>query len=259
MASTFVIGDIHGEITKLKQLIANLEKQGIDKLIFLGDYIDKGENSRKTLEYLDKLRKEYNCTFLIGNHEYIWLNFISIRKEKNPKDCEEFILKYGGETTIKDFNMLNLTKDEVLNKLYNPFKEFFDSLKSFIITNEFNITHSGVNMELDHKNDWNTFEKKEFLFQRHNFIDSHELINNRITIFGHTAFTYPYVDDFKIGIDTGAAYLKDTPLTAFNINKKVFINNLNEIVSLNDLQEKGQSEIIKLKKKKELEKECEKI
>ena len=160
MASIFVIGDIHGEITKLKQLISNLEKHGIDKLIFLGDYIDKGENSKKKIKYLKKLRGEYNCIFLMGNHEYIWLNFIDIEKEKDSKECKESIIKYGGEKTLKDFNIRNLTKEEVIEKLYSPFKDFFNSLKSFVITDEFNIFHSGVDSNIDQKKMGRNWEKR---------------------------------------------------------------------------------------------------
>ena len=91
----FVIGDLHGEITKLKSLIKLIEKKvNNPSLIFLGDYIDKGENSMELLDYLIELKGIYPTIFLLGNHEHNWLN---IKKNKNS------ILKYGGLKTIQDF------------------------------------------------------------------------------------------------------------------------------------------------------------
>jgi len=53
-------------------------------------------------------------------------------------------------------------------------------------------------------------------------------IKDKKFIFGHTAFSHPYVDDFKIGIDTSAVYSKENPLTSFCLEKDFFLNNLNE-------------------------------
>ena len=66
----FVIGDIHGEILKLKKIISNILNMGkYPTLVFIGDYIDKGENSKEVLDYLLDLQTKENCIFLWGNHE----------------------------------------------------------------------------------------------------------------------------------------------------------------------------------------------
>ena len=53
--STYIFGDIHGEITRLKKMIDKIEyNESDDRLIFLGDYVDRGEDSRKTTPYLFK-------------------------------------------------------------------------------------------------------------------------------------------------------------------------------------------------------------
>ena len=94
----FIIGDIHGEITKLKLLVKFI-KDIVDRpeLIFIGDYLDKGESSKKTLDFLIQLKNELKCVFIEGNHEYQWLN---VSKENN---IEEYLLKYGGKLTINSF------------------------------------------------------------------------------------------------------------------------------------------------------------
>ena len=131
---TFVIADIHSEISKLIQLIENIKKICTNpKLIFIGDYIDKGEDALATLTFLDTLSKDVKCVFLKGNHEYCWLNSTM---------NEEYILKYGGLSTIQSFNCSNFfeTKDILSSK----FKFFFDNLVNYYLTDEFLITHSGI-------------------------------------------------------------------------------------------------------------------
>ena len=63
----FVIGDVHGEVTKLKSLIKLIDKNEANpSFIFIGDYIDKGENSKKLLDYLIELKSKYPIIFLLG-------------------------------------------------------------------------------------------------------------------------------------------------------------------------------------------------
>jgi len=54
---TFVVGDIHGCFKSLKELYSNLD--GWDRLIFLGDYIDRGPESKKVIDFLINLQETY--------------------------------------------------------------------------------------------------------------------------------------------------------------------------------------------------------
>ncbi len=69
----FVIGDIHGELEKLKKLIRILQYKKCTSLIFVGDYIDKGDFSKDVIIYLLELSKEIKCIFIKGNHDYMFL------------------------------------------------------------------------------------------------------------------------------------------------------------------------------------------
>lgn len=73
-AMTYAVGDIHGEVTLLKQLLALLPYRKQDTLVFLGDYLDRGEDSAATVQTLRALKREHTgCVFLRGNHEDAWL------------------------------------------------------------------------------------------------------------------------------------------------------------------------------------------
>ena len=154
---TFVIGDIHGEITKLKSLMKNL--YSIDKkctLIFIGDYINKGENSKKVLDYIIKLK---NATFLMGNHEYYLLEYIKNGKYKDKLDL------YAKGTTFKDFQLDYFTLKE---KLYKPYRSFFDNLKKYLILDDYFISHAGINPKYANY-DISTIQLEAFLFNRYDF------------------------------------------------------------------------------------------
>lgn len=222
---TYVIGDIHGEITKLKNLIHNILNVDLHpKYIFLGDYINKGENSKEVLDYLIQLK---NAIFLIGNHEYYYLKYIKDGSQK------EKLIKYGIETTFKDFNM---NFDTIYEKLYIPYQEFFDSLLPFYETKEYFISHGGININFLEEDFNSLTPEKFFLFDRYEFITLNKKIKGKVSIFGHTGFNYPFYDGNKIGIDTSAVYLKESDLTSFCLEKQQFINDKNKKYFLSDMR-----------------------
>ena len=79
----YAIGDIHGRLDLLGLLLAMIEADAAHipserrTLVFLGDYIDRGPDSRGVIEaLLDDLPKDFDAHFLKGNHEALLLNFL---------------------------------------------------------------------------------------------------------------------------------------------------------------------------------------
>jgi serine/threonine protein phosphatase 1 len=220
----FVVGDTHGEIEKLQLLVRCITKyDNAPSFIFIGDYLDKGDNPKAVLDYLLQLRMSYKCTFLLGNHEYYW----SLLHDDNHRDnTTEYLLKYGGHTTMNSFNQDNL--QDTANILLNEYNHFFTDLMPYTICNDYFVCHSGIPPVY-----YNTIPKeipvKEFLFNRYDFISNQNLYQGKYqVIFGHTGFYTPYVDEYKIGVDTAACFLQQQPLTAFCIEDNTFLNSNNE-------------------------------
>ncbi len=227
----FVIGDVHGECTKLRALINNIIS--VDKqpnFIFIGDYMDKGEDAYSTLKYLMQLSQEYNCIFLRGNHEYCW----ELANDNNDKYAES-LTKYGGKNTINSISK-GSSFLETKKILFTEFRSFFDLLKNYYAIGDYIITHSGLPPKL-----YNTTIEKiptdQFLYNRYDFIRFDKLYFNKKIIFGHTGFYSPYYDGYKIGIDTAACYLETQPLTAFCTNEEFFINSNNETSQLSSINQ----------------------
>ena len=74
----YAIGDIHGQCTMLRDMLETLRQRPLneeDTLVFLGDYIDRGEDSRGCIDILIALKQEHkNVIFLRGNHEQMMLD-----------------------------------------------------------------------------------------------------------------------------------------------------------------------------------------
>jgi len=224
----FVIGDIHGEITKLRCLVENILKLNQNpEFIFIGDYIDKGESAKKTIDFLIELKNKYKCIFLEGNHEYQWLNLTP------DNNIEEYLLKYGGNLTIDSFPGIE-SVFQMKNLLLNKYKDFFNEMVSYWENEKFVITHSGIPPNLYSKKIAD-IEKKLLLFNRYDFIKMDRKFNGKIIIFGHTGFYTPYYDGVKIGLDTSACYLENQPITAFCLDEEFFVNSDNIKLSLKDI------------------------
>ena len=97
MKKIFVIGDIHGGLKALKQVLEKVVVSINDTLIFLGDYVDGWSESAQVLEFVISLSKQQHCIFIKGNHD-VW--------------CEDWLrtgntdktwLVHGGKETIESY------------------------------------------------------------------------------------------------------------------------------------------------------------
>jgi serine/threonine protein phosphatase 1 len=129
----FVIGDIHG---CCKTLITLIEKQlnytFDDQLFFLGDYIDRGPDSKGVLDYIMHLMEQGYAVFpLRGNHEQTFLDY-------NDEETDYLIWH------AKKFKLLNLIEDEDIIPKYFT---FLNSLLHYYELDNFFIVHGGFNFK----------------------------------------------------------------------------------------------------------------
>src|SRR5690554_7165762 len=73
---TLVIGDIHGGLLALKELLEKASVTCEDRLIFLGDYVDGWSQSAETISFLIELQDKMNCVFIRGNHDELLYNYL---------------------------------------------------------------------------------------------------------------------------------------------------------------------------------------
>ena len=80
MSTYFVVGDIHGKAQMLEELMT--EWDGKAQLVFLGDLIDRGENSKRSIEIVKDYVDHHGAVCLSGNHEYMFLAWLDNPEER---------------------------------------------------------------------------------------------------------------------------------------------------------------------------------
>lgn len=101
MKRTFAIGDIHGGLRALRQLLDRINPQDDDTFIFLGDYVDGWSESAQVIDFLIEMNKKYDCIFIKGNHD-VWCEDW-LRTGKG----EDKWLIHGGEATVESYGKIN--------------------------------------------------------------------------------------------------------------------------------------------------------
>jgi serine/threonine protein phosphatase 1 len=104
-----VIGDIHGGLQALIQILERANVTKNDTLIFLGDYVDGWSESPQLIDFLINLNKTQKCIFLRGNHDQLFLDWL----ETNDKEIDEGMwFKHGGEATVNAYKLISEAKKQ---------------------------------------------------------------------------------------------------------------------------------------------------
>lgn len=120
MKRTLVIGDIHGGLRALIQVIERARVTANDVLIFLGDYVDGWSESAQTIKYLIDLSEKQECIFIKGNHD-VWCE-----KYLKTEEASTTWLFHGGSLTVEIYE--KLTEEEKKEHLF-----FFERMKLYHI------------------------------------------------------------------------------------------------------------------------------
>ncbi|MGC9323988.1 MAG: metallophosphoesterase family protein [Desulfomonilia bacterium] len=212
MRRRYAIGDIHGCLSKLDELISKIDPGTGDTLIFLGDYLDRGTHSKGVVEYLIALSSEANCIFLRGNHEDMLFEFLEYGTNMG------LYFANGGTKTIESYlgGEPFVSHDQVARAIPESHRDFFAKLDWYHEDDGYLYVHAGVKPSIPiHLQDTH-----DLLWVRDEFIFSPTGLAKKV-VFGHTPFSRPMVKEDKIGIDTGAVY--GGVLTAVQLPQETFI------------------------------------
>jgi len=202
MITTYAIGDIHGCLTQLQNLVEHCQDDGFDreiKFIFLGDYIDRGPNSRGVIEFLIEFQSlmPNQIICLRGNHEEMLLSATA-----NPAN-ELHWLRNGGIQTLASYKTskpANIPARHI---------EWMHSLPTLHDDGMRLFVHAGINPDKP----LNQQDEHDLLWMREPFLSSTSDFG-RFIVHGHTplADNVPDLRLNRLNLDTGAVY--DGPLTA---------------------------------------------
>ena len=229
MSQRWIIPDIHGCAMTLKALLESMLKvTKHDELFFLGDYIDRGPNSKEVIDYLMQLQKEeYNVHFLKGNHEDMCVkSFEADQKKKffGGKHPEQKLWEsVGAKATLDSFGVKHPRE---IPKLYI---DWMNACVPYIELEEYILVHAGMNFSLDHP-----FEDERSMMWTRKFNVDYAKSHGKKIIHGHIPVDYSFMNlvvehnenyDF-IALDNGV-FVTDKPglgnLTAFNPDTKQIV------------------------------------
>jgi len=185
------IGDIHGCLDLLLKLIEKVAPTADDQIVFLGDYIDRGPESRGVVEYLLALQQQFPETvFLRGNHEQMLHDFLT------GTDTLMYLLN-GGASTLESYE----TKDNPKPVIPPEHLAFLNNLQNSFICGDFIFVHAGLRpgIAIEEQNE------HDMLWIRGEFINSDYVWDKKV-IFGHSPQPEVLMRDNMIGLDTGAFY-----------------------------------------------------
>jgi serine/threonine protein phosphatase 1 len=192
------IGDIHGCAKSLEALLKKLSPyMGKDyTFIFIGDYIDRGPDSRGVFDRLIEFEHSEKCFFLRGNHEQMFLNALE------GQDRRLWMMN-GGIQTISSFGSIDFY--EQLPDIYH---EFVLRTEIYLDTQDFFFTHGGIHPYYSISEQLKTpGQEAKFLWERNHLnVDIWELEWEKPVVFGHTPVEKVINDAFRLGIDTGCVY-----------------------------------------------------
>ena len=225
MSRRLVIGDIHGGLLGLKQVLKRCALKANDHLIFLGDYVDGWSQSSEVIIYLIELQKTYKCDFVIGNHDLWCLDWLK------GKGQNEIWLMHGGKGTVVSYK--NISEEEKEKHI-----AFFESMKDYTVDDHKRLfVHAGfTSMHGPHKEHYRSnysWDRTlwEMAMACHGRISEDDPVYpKRLRLFseiyiGHTPTTewsisHPWNRTNVWNIDTGAAF--KGKVSVLDINSKEF-------------------------------------
>lgn len=201
----YAVGDIHGRADLLRRLLSLIEADSGERgaaevrVMFLGDYIDRGPDSPDVLEILSgPPLGPYRVTCLRGNHENALLAFI------DDPTRSRFWLDWGGMETMRAYGVtegrdLRDMAEQLDDALPGRHRAFLMSLPVREVIGDYFFVHAGV----DPAKPLEKQEERELTTIREPFLDWGQWLGKMI-VHGHTIAPAPEMLPWRIGIDTGA-------------------------------------------------------
>jgi serine/threonine protein phosphatase 1 len=165
------IGDIHGCNKTFKALLDQINLSKDDELTLLGDYIDRGPDSKGVIDTILNLQSMgYQVRALRGNHEQMMLD--GINPKSDISEFERWQTAAGGDATLRSFG----------NTMFD-YIPFFESLPLIFVDEAYIFVHAGLNFKL--KNPLS--DENAFLWIRNFYGDINtKWLKNRLLVHGHT-------------------------------------------------------------------------
>jgi serine/threonine protein phosphatase 1 len=203
----YAIGDVHGRYDLITKLYSKIIEHIDDtddpsgaQIIFLGDMIDRGPQSKEVLDFLMS-RQDTDHTkhvFLLGNHEELM-----VQSHKGDRNAHRIWMGNGGQKTLKSFDITIPYYISEMQRTLAPYVEWMESLPFYYEYGDYVFSHSGYfrwdfQVSLD-------YQKEHLIWGR--VSKGYYKGYSKCVVHGHDAtFGDPFVESNRVNIDTGGWY-----------------------------------------------------
>lgn len=198
MPRLYAVGDIHGCLTHIKRLIDQVPFEPEDTIVFIGDYIDRGQDSRGTVELLLRFRQGHpGSVFLRGNHEDMFEDYLFHQNRYQPG----VYLMNGGDATLEAYG-LDPWRPARPEDFPSEHLEFLRKAQFLHQQDGFLFVHAGLRPDIALE----AQDRMDLLWIREEFFTREHPFGVTV-VFGHTPLRRIFKNlPFAIGIDTGAVF-----------------------------------------------------
>jgi serine/threonine protein phosphatase 1 len=204
---------VHGRLDVLEPLLRDIAQDVLESrpteppmLVFLGDYVDRGPESRGVVDLILKMstHKEFETRILKGNHEEALLQFLD-----EPPFGSAW-MDHGGGTTLVSYGVQPpatrtdneawaRVRDEFDEALPKAHRDFYANLELMLTVGDYAFVHAGVRpgVALEHQ------ATRDLLWIRQEFLQDKGPFG-KVIVHGHTPSEEPQLTRYRLGVDTGA-------------------------------------------------------
>ena len=220
MTALYAIGDIHGQLAEMIQAIEWIEKDGGSEapIVFLGDYTDRGPDSRGVLDFLIQGRDAgRHWTSLKGNHDRMFEWFLQTPSRADPHlftDLSWLHERLGGQDTLRSYGLdfstrrrLSAVHDEALRAVPKAHREFLERCPLTFETEDLFFCHAGIRPGVALCDQ----DEEDLLWIREEFLDF-DARHPKLIVHGHSPIERACHYGNRVNLDSGAGY--GHPLTA---------------------------------------------
>ncbi|ASJ73565.1 metallophosphoesterase family protein [Granulosicoccus antarcticus] len=219
----YVIGDVHGELDMLQCAIDKIEADGgaDAKVVFLGDYVDRGAQSKEVIEFLiEGLSVGKNWLCLLGNHDRMFSLFMQDSPQADvrlPRQYTWLHDRIGGKETLASYG-INAGDGDHFRDAHKRARatvpeahlKFLESLEYFHQEDDFLFVHAGIRPGIPFKQQ----DKNDLVWIRGEFLESKKP-HPWLVVHGHTPVEAARHYGNRVCLDTGSGYGRQLTCAVF--------------------------------------------
>jgi len=210
----YAVGDVHGELELLHEAIWKIERDGGGdaEVVFLGDYVDRGPQSREVIDYLiNGLAKGKNWKCLMGNHDRMFSMFMEEQPRNDPRLRRRYHWlhdRLGGLTTLASYGV-DSRHGESLRSIHTRARaavpgahiKFINSLDYHHRHGDLLFVHAGIRPGIPLAQQ----DRNDLIWIREEFLEDSR-VHPWLVVHGHTPVPYARHFGSHVNLDTGSGY-----------------------------------------------------